>query len=220
MIRLLSRITLLTLWVCTLVAAFVWAFVKNPPFEPEPITVIFGLISGAVTGLMSEYSKAIEEEEYSIAYALAYGYVNNFVEPVITQVLSEDRQPLLYIFIPESLSELEPKSIDRFMAAINQKFKSSIIQLQMREGRARDVISIMKQDTESKKILFDFPNTLLTLNSLVEYKVESKKGSFSSNEKEAIGKVYIKKFADAIKLQVDNKQLSHYVSFVDKRFEF
>jgi len=219
MVSILSKIVTALLWLATLSAAFVWAFVPDPPFEPEPMTVILGLICGAVTGLMNEYSRKIEEEEYSVAYALAYGYVNNFVEPVITQVLASGNDPKLYIFIPEKLSDLEPKSVERYMAVIRQQFKSHVVQLEMKEGRARDVITIMKHDEDPHKILFDFPNTLLTLNTLVDYKVESRGRSFSLKAKEALASSYIGKFREAIATQVSSKGIAQHVAFVDKHFQ-
>lgn len=215
-VRSLSRLLLIVLWLLTFLSAVIWAFVDEPPFDPEPVTVLLGLVSGAITGVLQEYGKTLDEEEYSISYALAYGYVNNFVEPVITQVLSSNETPLLYIYIPERLAELEPANVDRVMAAIRKKFRSDLMQLGMKEGRARDIIVIMKSEGQAEKMLFDFPNTLLTLNSLVDFKVESKKGSFSSREKEALGKKYIEKFQTTVRSMVTQKGLEGYVRFTDK----
>ena len=120
-IKLITRIVLALLWLSTFVAALVWAFVKNPPFEPEPVTVLLGLISGAITGLLNEYSQRLSKEEFSTSYALAYGYVNNFLEPAITELLKKNSQLRFYIYLPERLIELEPKQIERTIIKMKEK---------------------------------------------------------------------------------------------------
>ena len=81
---------MIILWLSTLICAVFWATGVPMPFEPEPVTVILGLVSAALTGLVSEYADALEKEEYSVSYALAYGYVINFLEPVITTILKKN----------------------------------------------------------------------------------------------------------------------------------
>src|SRR5436190_14862860 len=104
-IRILSKLLMWLLWLSTLGVALCWLFWKNAPFEPEPITVVLGLISTAVTALLSEFDSRLQKEEYSLPYALAYGYVNNFLEPLITQLLKNAEvgsvSPRLYVYLPE-----------------------------------------------------------------------------------------------------------------------
>lgn len=220
MIKKISKVILFILWLATVVAAVVWAFVPDPPFEPEPITVILGLVSGAATGLLNEYSKAIEEEEYSTVYALAFGYVNNFLEPLATQLMSQDKDPVINIFLPETLADLEPRSVERLMAEVRKRYSSEVLKLELREGRARDVITIHKSSDPSLAILFDFPNTLLTLNALIDYKVESKKGQFSGKAREALGRKYIGIFRDTILRMAAEKGFGERVRFVNKDLQF
>jgi len=218
-IRLITRIVLGLLWLSTFAAALVWAFVKNPPFEPEPVTVLLGLISGAITGLLNEYSQRLAKEEFSTSYALAYGYVTNFLEPAITELLKKNSKLQFYIYIPERLSELEPKQVERTIIKMRERnFSNQTITLELNEGRPRDILLISKSASDS--VYFDFPTTLLTLNSYIDYKVESKSGSFSENDKIKLGAEFIGKFKEALVKMIEAKGLKEYVSFTDRNLNF
>lgn len=212
---------MIILWLSTLICAMLWATGVSLAFEPEPVTVILGLVSAALTALMNEYATALENEEYSVSHALAYGYVINFLEPAMTSILKQTpvgHRPRLFIYIPEQLQELEPKSIDRTLIRLREKnLITQSINLELTEGRMRDVLSI---SMESKYIYFDFPATLLTLNSFVAYKSESKKNSFAEEEKLKLGKVLIEKFQETVSKMLKERNLSDYVSFVDKGLVF
>ena len=217
-IKLLSRAVLIILWLSTFAAATVWAFMKDPPFDPEPVTVLLGLISTAITGLLTEYSNRLEKEEYSVSFALAYGYVNNFLEPVITHFAGSGTDPKIFIFIPEDLAELEARSTERIMGLIRKRFTSEVVKIDLKEGRARDIISIFQDPSE--KMIFDFPTTLLTLNSLIDYKLETKSGSFPTEAKKQMGQLYISKFSEALRKLLQEKDIEGYVTFTDKQLAF
>lgn len=212
---------MIILWLSTLICAVFWATGVPMPFEPEPVTVILGLVSAALTGLVSEYADALEKEEYSVSYALAYGYVINFLEPVITTILKQrisGKRPQFYIYIPERLQELEPKSIDRTLARLREKnMITQSVNLELMEGRVRDVLTI---SSESNHVYFDFPTTLLTLTSFIAYKSDSKKNSFGDEEKIKMGKVFIEKFQETVSKMLVERNLSEYVSFTGKDLEF
>jgi hypothetical protein len=220
-IKTISKVVMIILWLSTLICAVFWATGVPMPFEPEPVTVILGLVSAALTGLVSEYADALEKEEYSVSYALAYGYVINFLEPVITTILKQTtpgERPKFYIYIPERLQELEPKSIDRTLARLREKnMITQSVNLELMEGRVRDVLTI---SSESNHVYFDFPTTLLTLTSFIAYKSDAKKNSFGDEEKIKMGKVFIEKFQETVSKMLVERNLSEYVSFSGKDLEF
>jgi len=210
------------LWVATFVVSICWLFWKDAPFDAEPITVVLGLVSTAVTALLSEFGSRLEEEEFSLPYALAYGYVNNFVEPLISQLLKNiplgSPRPKLYIYVPEKLNELEPRNIERVIGRIRMKsFEDKVVNLEFQEGRARDILTV--SGTGNKRVYFDFPNTLLSLNSLIDYKMESRKNRFSDSIREEMAKDYIVKFRQVLESLINTKDLKEYVFFVDKNLE-
>lgn len=218
-LQLISKGLMILLWVSTFVIAMCWLFWKDAPFDPEPITVVLGLISTAVTALLSEFSSRLEEEEFSLPYALAYGYVHNFVEPLISQLMKGiplgSEKPKLYIYIPSKLSELEPRNIERVIGRIRMKsFEDKVVNLEFQEGRARDILTVTASN--NKRVYFDFPNTLLSLNSLIDYKMESRKNRFSDSIKDEMAKEYIVKFRQVIQKLLEARDLTEYVFFVDK----
>jgi hypothetical protein len=218
----ISKALMILLWLGTLAVALCWLFWKAAPFDPEPITVVLGLVSTAVTALLNEFQSRLEEEEFSLSYALAYGYVNNFVEPLLTQLIKDSspsgEKPKLFIYMPEKLSELSSRNIDRVIGELRMKqFQDSLVNLEFKEGRARDVLTVTS--ATQGRAYFDFPNTLLSLNSLIDYKLESRKNKFTDSARDEMAHDYIVKFKSVVEKLIDAKDLKPYVSFVDKNLE-
>ena len=222
-LRLFSKVLILLLWLSTLVVALCWMFWKEPPFDPEPITVVLGLISTAVTALVNEFDSRLQEEEFSLPYALAYGYVNNFIEPLIAELHRNvpvgGAAPRLYIYLPETLQELEPRNIDQVIARLRlMSFEDNVINLQFREGRARDILTVSKGS--SQRVYFDFPNTLLSLNSLIDYKLETRKNQFTDSARAEMGRKYIQKFREVLGQLITKRALDSCVFFTGKGLNF
>lgn len=210
----------IVLWIASAFFAIIWIF--NIPFryQPEPITVMLGLISMAISGLANRYSLALDSEQYSVANVLAKGYVNNFVEPVMTQLMKDSKsngnKPLLYIFIPELLSELTPKSIDRLKAKLKTKgLSENTVKVKLNEGRGvRDVMTV--SNSNDKNVYFDFPNTLFSLTDFVEFKMNSPKDSLNIDLKNKIGKKYIERFKKQLVESLEEKHLHpEYIKFTN-----
>jgi len=215
-IKQISVIFQVILWLLTLILTLTWLFVKDPPFEPEPLIVISGLVASGTSAILRKYREKIEVEEFCISNALAFGYVNNFLEPAITQLMKDNVVPKFYIFMPEKLSDLLPKSIDRYVASLQQEnLLGKPITIESQEGRgARDIISI--SNAEGRNIYFDFPNTLLTIVPLIEYKLESGKSSFNNEEKEEYGALYISRFKETVReLLIQKRLFPDAVSFTE-----
>lgn len=199
------------LWCTTMFFAVVWVSGTEFPIEPEPITVMLGLVSAAVSGLANKYSHALDIEQYSVANVLAKGYVNNFVEPVMTQLMKDSKgngnKPLFYIFIPELLSDLTPKSIDRLKAKLKTKgLSENTLKVKINEGRGvRDVMTI--SNSNNKNVYFDFPSTLFSLTDFVEFKMNSPKDSLNVELKNKIGKEYIERFKNQLIESLQEKHL-------------
>lgn len=199
-VKILANTLKAMLWIGLLAFTAIWIFKIDFPYEPEPITVLLGFAVAAITTLSSRYENAIRAEKYSVANVLAQGYVINFVEPVVNQLLKDrpGQKIRFYIFVPSLLSELTPKSIDRWkLKMLSQGLKSDTEKVELSEGRGlRDVMTISKSD--SKNIFFDFPNTLYSLTNFVDYKLDSPKDSLDLVEKNRLGGEYIKKFKEQL----------------------
>ena len=172
---------------------------------------------------MRDHEEQLEEEKYSTPVALAYGYVNNFVEPLVTRLMQQAgphaEDVRLYIFIPDELADLEPAAVERAVARMRAKqFDTQVVHLQLDQGRPRDVLTVMKGG--SNTVYFDFPNTLLTLKTVVDYKVRSPKGTTPEKARHDLGGRFIKKFKDSVQQMVAEKHLETNIKFADPKLGF
>jgi len=94
-----------------------------------------------------------------------------------------------------------------------RNLSNETINIKLDEGRGvRDLMTIINANGDN--VYFDFPSTLLTLNILIDYKIESKKNSFNDKEKALLGKLYIEKFRETTKALLEEKHLfPKYVEF-------
>lgn len=221
-VRFLARGLLAFLWLSTLAVTLIWVTGLPAPFDPEPVTVLLGLVSVAVSALVAEYVSLLEEEAFSAPHALAYGYVNNFLEPVITRLVETvpPGEPLrFFIFEPGQLEDLSPSAVKRTMAELRRLgYSSEVVNLELEAGRARDILTVFR-DGPGSVSYFDFPNTLLTLDNLVEYKVPSREGSLAEEKKRELGCSYIRVFMETVRKQADQKRLTPYLRFTGPALE-
>jgi hypothetical protein len=203
------------LWIASFIFAVIW--VKDIPFkyEPEPITFILGMVSIAVTGIVKWYTKELEKEKFTVAHVLAKGYVNNFLEPVLTEIIKNsesEKKPVFYIFIPDYLSDLTEKSIDRLKAKFKERgLLEDTIEIKLREGRGvRDVMTI--SNSKQENVYFDFPNTICALTDFVDYKMNSPKDSLDVKKRNKLGEKYIERFKQQLIETLKEKKL--YPDFV------
>jgi hypothetical protein len=179
------------------------------------------VILTSVAVLLNQFHKwLLAEAEYSPAYALALGYVNNFIEPVITQLIEDGiKTPLVYIYRPKTISELYKTNIDKTKATIkNMQFDLTELQLNLKHGRARDILTIQKSKT--KKVFFDFPNTLLSLSAYIDYKTSSGANQFNDKEKVKLTEELFEKFYSKINDLTKEKNLDEYIKYCDKKLNF
>ena len=81
-------------------------------------------------------------------------------------------------------------------------------------------LNVVRESPGGDSIYFDFPNSLLTLTSLIDYKVESKGDSFSAKAKLDLGQLYIEKFKSFVENQCHQKGIADYVEFTDSQLGF
>lgn len=201
----------LALWVsCTSIKFF------DVEVDHEPLFVMFTVIYALLNQV---YRWLLNESEYSPAYALAAGYFNNFISPVVTQ-LKEDgiKTPVIYIYKPEVINELFKENVDRIKAEIrNNSFELSEINLSLKHGRARDVLQVQKSKTKS--VYFDFPNTLTSIIPYVDYKVNSRENNTSEEAKRKLIEELIGKFYDKLDELIKIENISYNIKYCDKKIK-
>lgn len=181
-------------------------------FDQEPVLVGLSLLFAF---LNQSHRWLLNESEYSPAYALASGYVDNFLSPVITQLLEDgEKKPVIYVYKPKQISELFKNNVDRVKAEIkNNNFELSEINLSLKHARARDILVVEKSKT--KKVYFDFPNTLLSLLNYVDYKVSSPDHSSSDKAKEKLTNDLVASFYDKVDELLSKVNMQSYVKYCD-----
>lgn len=204
------------------VALIMWLFNKDISIHKWSLDqeALFVILT-TVAVLLNQFHKwLLKEAEYSPAYALALGYVNNFIEPVITQLIEDGvKKPLVYIYRPKVISELYKSNIDKTKATIkNMQFDLTELQLNLKHGRARDILTIQKSKT--KKIFFDFPNTLLSLSAYIDYKTSSGTNQFNDKEKVKLTEELFEKFYIKVNDLTVEKNLDEYIKYCDKKLDF
>jgi hypothetical protein len=207
--------------IISLIVVVLWAFEdwfeKTFNFlfviELEALLVIISLVSTMLINLMS---KLLDEAEYSPANALALGYFNNFIYPVITQLKENGIvNPKLCIYKPKHFDELTSTSIDLIKAdLVNKKYSLIEVNLTLKGARARDVLTLNKRS--KIQTYFDFPNTLLSLYSYVDYKIESKHNSSVENKKKLLIRDLIEKFYQNINELIKEKGFESNITYCDK----
>lgn len=186
-------------------------------FDKEALFVI---LTSAAVSLNQFHKWLLRDAEYSPAFALALGYVNNFIEPTIVQLIENGiKDPIIYIFKPKSIEDLTKDNIDKIKARIrNMDFKIEELNLDLKHSRARDILLI--QTSDSKKVYFDIPNTLLSLTSYIDYKMDSKSNTSIEKEKMELTKVLFEKFYDKIDELAKAKHLESHINYCDSNLGF
>ena len=98
-------------------------------------------------------------------------------------------------------------------------FREGIFKLEADGSRVRDLITITKSG-DDQPLYFDFPTTLLTLTSLVDYKMASSGDRHSQADREALGREYIGKFRDYLMERVEALGLGDRVALTDGELGF
>jgi hypothetical protein len=198
-----------------------WAF-KSVIEEKFKLTFLIDLealiaiITMFMVALNQLLRKLLEEAEYSPALALAVGYVNNFIFPVITQLKEEgNKKPKLCIYRPNHFDELTSNNVDRVKAElINKKYDLIEVNLKLKGARARDILTLNKK--AKVHTYFDFPNTLLSLYAYVDYKIGSRPNtSIDENKNELIGNL-IEQFYLKVNELIQTNNLGNNITYCDK----
>jgi len=204
------------LWTSMLVVGVLWGVDIKIPFDPGPITYLLGVVSSIVTIVVKMYNDRLDEEEYSISYALADGYFNNFIEPLVTNLIDEHGDNFrLIIYIPGKLEELGRRAIERTLSRLRSAdYSTDVVNLELEEGRARDVLTVIGSGADN--CYFDFPNTLLTVKNLIDYKVSSEKNRLNEAEKKERASLYIAKFSERLKQKLKESGLDRHIEYTDQ----
>lgn len=219
--RLIIRIVSYTSNIIALIVLAYWVtgndiYILTHRIDHEPSFVILTTIFVSLNQL---YRWLLEESQYSPAHSLATGYVNNFLSPTISQLMEDgEKEPIIYIYQPESITELYRDNVSRVKSRIKNDFLLNDVKLKLNSARARDIIQIEKSKT--KKIYFDFPNTLLSLTSYVDYSIGSSKQSSFEKKKLEFTKKLLQEFYLKVDELLAKENISDNIRYCDKNLNF
>ncbi|WP_421872973.1 STING domain-containing protein [Marinoscillum sp.] len=192
-----------------------WLILPDKPYWEATIGILF--IAKEV--IIRWQMRKIEVLEFSPAISLAHGYVNNFLEPAINELLSKYGNDVKFIiYIPHDLEELSDQQIDRMKIQIEADgYKLKEIKLKRKSGRPHDILTIEKHSGSVS--YFDFPRTLLSLQSYIDYKVETAKNELSEEKQLRLGKKLVDAFKNEVQRLITKKNLNNKIHFVNKSLE-
>ncbi|WP_228237504.1 STING domain-containing protein [Allomuricauda sp. M10] len=209
--RSLYRIQSLFQWlsVIILVASVLFAalWLYNSSMNLEPLLAFLGLFYSIVAifggWLNKRLGDKLADEELSIAYALAYGYIYNYLAPVVRRLRKEQTNPdaiEFLVYIPKHINELKSSSIDEVITELsNKQYVVETVELLFSgEKRKMDYRTAKKKNSKNTQY-FDFPTTILTLEKAIEYKLSTNKNSYPDKEIAELSEQYISNFGAQMK---------------------
>lgn len=213
----LIKISSQILNIVAIITLIFWLINVNSNIDLEALFVLLTTIAVFFNQI---HKWLLEDAEYSPSYALAIGYVNNFLEPAIVQLIEDGvKEPIFYIYKPESIIELFKSNIDKTKAIIkNNSLELNEIQLNLKHGRARDILTIHKSKT--KMIYFDFPNTLLSLTAYINFKIESKVNKANDEQKKELTQLLFYKFYSKVDELIKERNIENHIKYCNKELTF
>nr|P0DUD7.1 RecName: Full=CD-NTase-associated protein 13; Short=Cap13; AltName: Full=TM-STING; Short=FsSTING [Flavobacteriaceae sp. genome_bin_11] len=210
--------------IISFIIVLIWIFEST---IKEKLNIIFTVnleaivvfISILIVGLNQLLQKLLIEAEYSPAFALAVGYFKNFIFPAITQIKENGEvNPKICIYKPKHFDELTSTNIDMIKAELtNKKYNLSEINLSLKGARARDILTLNKKSKIHS--YFDFPNTLLSLYSYVDFKIASSNNNSSELKKKKFVELLIEQFYLKLNELIQENNLTNNITFCDKNLQ-
>lgn len=216
--------------IVSIVFAIIWLL--NASINIEPILAFLGLLYAIIPifgkTIIKRLNKKVKDEELTLSYALAYGYLYNYLAPVVRRLRkneSQAEQIRFFVYIPGSLEELNPDSIDEVLTELaNKDYIVRTIELSFtNEKRKKDFRTARKKNDDSKKY-FDFPTTLLTLRKVIEYKLKTNSNTHIDEDVKKLAKEYILGFKTELEELLNLKEFDairdNIIIVSDNRFSF
>lgn len=191
--------------------------------SPEPILGFLGLLYTAVPlfgrWIVRRLESDVETERLSLAYALAYGYLHNYLEPVVRKLWneSEDRTHFrFFVYIPSSLEQLNRDRIEDTLTSLGMRnYEIDKLELEFRgQKRTWDVRTARRLPgdglEERSGLYFDFPTTLLTARPAIQFKLDKREGPVSDRDRDELGAEYIRDFKRYLGRFLEHEKYADY----------
>lgn len=158
--------------------------------------------------------------EYTLSIALAHGYLHNFLM-WIPEELGDDPARRLIIFRANKLSDLSDAGKDRVRAkitALGWSWAPVKIGAIKAGGKSFNALG-PPAGSPGPALAFDFPMTIRTVESLVEYRSEqddlSRSDKWPQHRRDAFAREYIERFYTTLAEEIERLGLAGLVVFAD-----
>lgn len=185
------------------IASYIIAIVR--PHASVPFSVMGSLLTfccGGVAGLAFWYGKLVRFEEYTPPRALAIGYADNFLVPVLQKLTDPaggrpkpPKGKFFFVYVPRRLTESPQDQMDLFRKTIRDAggYRCDRVLMDLADRTTRQLDAVV--DEASGRVRFlDCPRTLGTLDDFIRYKMTSRGDSSDDEEREALERRYIGEF--------------------------
>lgn len=184
--------------------------------KPEELVEMLGLFTVAAVSVNEIYESRLRK--FCAANVLAVGYIKNCIEPLVEGLLKEKETRLslsdpIYIFMPESIDEVKTIQVDAMLRRFNFKKEKELVKVNTR-NRDNLEIAVLQNRHTKKNYYFDVPNTLSSLEALVDYKLPKKAGNRNEKEKEKLEKRFLGIFKSEAERILIKLKLNNYVKFI------
>lgn len=198
------------LYTLLVVFGFCWLFkIDIPCVDSEASFTLTMLLPSIMSGVCVAL---VNELDHSVSNSLAFGYVENYLEPVITDLLQKNEHVKVCLYKPKYLEDLSHDNQARFKSRLHHIDLTVVVKvLKLRNGRNPDIHELI--NTEGQILFFDFVNTLRSLNVQIEYKLALEKPKVYSIRRLALEESYIKAFYSKVTELVTKKGLLQHVKF-------
>lgn len=202
--------------VASVVITGIW-LLSPDAFSPEPFLGFLGLLYTAVPlfgrWVVKRLNTDLETERITLPFALAYGYLTNYLAPVVKRLRKNSDEPdtiCFTVFIPSKLEELRRDQLEDFIEELgNRNFEIEKIELEFPgQQRGRDVRTARRLSDAETVLYFDFPTTLLTTIPAVELKLDSSEGRSLKEQKVILTEEYIREFKEQLDKLLENDDYS------------
>lgn len=211
----LFGVTSVLILAASVVLAVLWVFFSDA-VNWEPYLALLGLLYAVVplTGRWSlnRLNRDLKKERLTLTYALAYGYLNNYLAPVVRRLRKELKDPSklrFVVYVPRFLSELRREYIDEMLVELeNRSFEIETVALdfpeQKRQIDFRTAKKLPEASSGGEVVYFDFPTTLLILEQAVAYRLESPGDRFVAEDRRRLELAYIREFREHLRMMLDD----------------
>mgnify|MGYP003584580329 CR=1 FL=1 len=209
--------------------AVTWAATGDGRYEPwANLATVGAAIAGVLATVWASMQNRVEtgndRDRYSLSYALAYGYVHNFLAGAVDALKAEARPGKIYVYRPANLEQLDPQTHEAFKnELVRRGFQLTTRALDKASNRPRGILSVyLPANPASPTHFVDFPTTLLTLSSLITYQAaraqEEDDEPWSDEYRNEMARTYIDHFFRELSTQADKAGVREWIDFTDTNF--